>query len=74
MTATPYTSPTAGLLNAMARLYIRRAAPIIAAQQKALDEARNLNHRLRTARDFADTDAAGYVDNPYRQPTQGEPQ
>ena len=59
---TSRTSPTAGLLNAMARLYIRRAAPIIAAQQKALDEARNLNHRLRTARDFADTDAAGYID------------
>lgn len=55
-------SPTAGLLNAMARLYIRRARPVIAAQQKALDEARNLNDRLRTARDFADSDDAGYID------------
>ena len=55
-------SPTAGLLNAMARLYIRRALPIVAAQQKAVDEARNLNHRLTTARDFADTAAAGYID------------
>ena len=55
-------SPMAGLLNAMARLYIRRARPLIAAQQKALDEARNLNDRLRTARDFADTAAAGYID------------
>ena len=62
MTATPYTSPTAGLLNAVARLYIRRALPLIAAQQKAVDEARNLNHRLRTARDFAASDAAGYID------------
>ncbi|MEG8275718.1 hypothetical protein [Streptomyces sp. AHA2] len=55
-------SPMAGLLNAMARLYIRRALPIIAAEQRAVDEARNLNHRLRDARDFADTAAAGYID------------
>jgi hypothetical protein len=55
-------SPMAGLLNAMARLYIRRARPVIAAQQQALDEARNLNHRLRTARDFADTEAHGHID------------
>ena len=55
-------SPMAGLLNAMARLYIRRAKPIIAAQQRAVDEARNLNHRLTTARDYADTAAAGYID------------
>lgn len=60
---TSRTSPTAGLLNAMARLYIRRAAPIIAAQQKALDEARNLNHRLRTARNYADSLAAEYIDH-----------
>lgn len=59
---TSRTSPTAGLVNALARLYIRRAAPITAAQQKALDEARNLNHRLRTAASFADTEAAGYID------------
>jgi hypothetical protein len=52
----------AGLLNAMARLYIRRALPILAAQLRALDEARNLNHRLRTAASFADSDAAGYID------------
>ncbi|MFE0470571.1 hypothetical protein ACFW2V_02995 [Streptomyces sp. NPDC058947] len=62
MTASSRLSPTAGLLNAMARLYIRRALPIIAAQQRAVDEARNLNHRLTTARDYADTAAAGYID------------
>ncbi|WP_109000832.1 hypothetical protein [Streptomyces rishiriensis] len=63
MTAPPARlSPTAGLLNALARLYIRRARPVIAAHQRALDEACNLNHRLRTARDFADTEAAGYID------------
>jgi multidrug efflux pump subunit AcrA (membrane-fusion protein) len=62
---TSRTSPTAGLLNALARLYIRRAAPIIAAQQRAVDEARNLNHRLRTAASFADTDRAGYIDRTF---------
>lgn len=55
-------SPVAGLFNALLRLYIRRALPIIAADQRAIDEARNLNHRLRTARDFAASDAAGYID------------
>jgi hypothetical protein len=57
-----YLSPMAGLVNACRRLYIKRALPLIAAQQKALDEARNRNHRLRTARDFADSQAAGYID------------
>ncbi|MFK4869034.1 hypothetical protein ACI3K4_27850 [Streptomyces sp. CSMPJR101] len=66
MTAPPSRlSPMAGLLNAMARLYIRRARPLIAVQQKALDEARNLNDRLRTARDFADSDDAGYIDRSF---------
>ncbi|MER8220947.1 hypothetical protein ABTZ58_10205 [Streptomyces sp. NPDC094143] len=62
MTAPAHLSPTAGMFNALLRLYIRRARPIIAAQQTAVDEARNLNHRLTTARDFADTAAAGYID------------
>lgn len=63
MTAPPSRlSPTAGLMNAMARLYIQRAQPVIAAQLRTLDEARNLNHRLRTARDFRASEAAGYVD------------
>jgi hypothetical protein len=62
MTASARLSPTAGMFDALLRLYIRRARPIIAAQQKAVDEARNLNHRLTTARDFADTAAAGYID------------
>jgi hypothetical protein len=55
-------SPTAGLFNAAVRLYIRRAHQLIAAQEQALDEARNLNHRLRTAASFRATDAAGYID------------
>lgn len=63
-TASPpaYTSPMAGLVNAMARLFIQRARPIVAAQQSAVDEARNLNHRLRTAADFRASEAAGYID------------
>lgn len=59
---TSRTSPTAGLLNAMARLYIRRAQPLIAAQEQALDEARNRNQQLRTARDFADSERSEYID------------
>ncbi len=59
---TSRTSPTAGLVNAVARLYILRALPLIAAQEQELDEARNLNHRLRTARNFADSTASGYID------------
>lgn len=70
MTAPPSRlSPTAGLLNAMCRLYIRRAIPFIAIQEKARDEALNVNHRLRTARDFADTEAAGYIDRDYLEKT-----
>lgn len=59
---TPYTSPTAGLVNAMVRLFIKRARPIVAAQQSALDEARNLHHKLTADRDFRATEAAGYID------------
>ena len=64
MTARPTSrmSPTAGLLNAMARLYIRRAQPIAVAYEKVLDEARNRNQQLRTTASFADTEAAGYID------------
>ncbi|MEV7034542.1 hypothetical protein AB0N99_30475 [Streptomyces sp. NPDC093272] len=58
----PRLSPMAGLVNACRRLYIKRALPLIAAQQQAVDEARNLNHRLRDARNFADSDDSGYVD------------
>lgn len=63
MTApTPYLSPTAGFFNALLRLYILRARPVIAAQLRELDEARNVNHRLHTAADFRATDDAGYID------------
>ncbi|MER6183101.1 hypothetical protein [Streptomyces sp. NPDC001652] len=58
----PSLSPMAGLCNALMRLYIRRALPLIAAQQLALDEARNVHHKLTAARDFRATKAAGYID------------
>lgn len=59
---TPALSLMADLCNALMRLYIRRALPLIAAQQTALDEARNRNYRLRTAADFRATEAAGHID------------
>ncbi|MET7688052.1 hypothetical protein ABZT06_08730 [Streptomyces sp. NPDC005483] len=62
MTAPTRLSPMAGLFNALLRLYIRRARPVIAAQLRQLDEARNVNARLATARDFAASKAAGYID------------
>ena len=63
MTApTPYLSPTAGLFNALLRLYIRRARPVISAQLRQLDEARNVHASLVTAKNFADSKAAGYID------------
>jgi hypothetical protein len=61
-TPTARLSPTAGLFNALLRLYILRARPVIAAQLRQLDEARNVHARLVTARDFADSKAAGYID------------
>ena len=61
-TPTAYLSPTAGLFNALLRLYIRRARPVIAGQLRQLDEARNVHARLTTARDFRATDDAGYID------------
>jgi hypothetical protein len=58
-------SPIAGLLNAMARLYILRARPVIAAQLQALDEAKNLNNRLTTSLNYADSDRSGYIDRSF---------
>jgi hypothetical protein len=63
MTAPARLSPTAGFFNALLRLYIRRARPVIAGQLRQLDEARNVNHRLTTSRDFADSERSGYNDH-----------
>lgn len=56
-------SPHADFVNALARLFIRRALPIVAAQRRSVDEARNLNHQLRTAASVRASRAAGYFDN-----------
>ncbi|HEY9408490.1 MAG TPA: hypothetical protein VIP77_02820 [Jiangellaceae bacterium] len=61
-TPTARLSPTAGLFNALLRLYILRARPVIAAQLRQLDEARNVHASLVTAKNFADSKAAGYID------------
>jgi hypothetical protein len=58
-------SPVAGLFNALARLYIRRARHHIAAQQHAIREGREQIHQLRTAADFRATEAAGYIDRSF---------
>jgi hypothetical protein len=62
VTAPARLSPTAGFFNALLRLYIRRARPVITAQLRQLDEARNVNHRLTTAAGFRASDTAGYID------------
>lgn len=56
------TSPMAGFVNAAARVAIRgldRRARELAA---LIADARETNRALKTARDFADSDAAGYID------------
>lgn len=59
---TPYRSPIAGFVNAMARHAIRgldaRVRELEAARRGALE----LRQTLITARNFADSDAAGYID------------
>lgn len=58
----PYRSPIAGFVNALARHAIRgldaRVRELEATQRDALE----LQQALATARHFADTDAAGYID------------
>lgn len=58
----PYLSPTAGLFNAVVRHLNRRLRARIRELNALLDAARNHNHELTTARDFAASDAAGYID------------
>ena len=59
---TAYTSPIAGFVNALARHAIngldKRIRELEALQRDALE----LQHELRTAANFRDTDAAGYID------------
>jgi len=57
-----YTSPMAGFVNALARLAIRGLDAEVRALEALRRDALELQHELRTARDFADTEAAGYID------------
>lgn len=59
---TAYTSPIAGFVNAAARLAIRGLDQRARGLAVLIADARELNHALITARDFADTDEAGYID------------
>lgn len=63
--SSPRLSPTAGMFNALLRLYIRLAPAYIADREQALTSAQRLNRELteaaRTTRNFADSDRSGYV-------------
>ena len=58
----PYRSPIAGFVNAMARHAIRGLDARIRELEVLLADATELSHALTTARDFADSDDAGYID------------
>ena len=58
----PRLSPTAGLFNTLVRHLNRRLRARIGELNVQLADARNRNHQLTTARDFADSDDAGYID------------
>ena len=55
-------SPVADLFNALVRHLNRGLRAHIADLQPLLDDVRNRNIALRTARDFVDSDRAGYID------------
>lgn len=57
-----YTSPIAGFVNALARLAIRGLNAEVRELEGIRRDALELQHALHTARDFADTEAAGYID------------
>ncbi len=61
-TKSPYRSPIAGFVNAMARLAIRGLDARIRELEAALRAGRELQQALAIARDFAESDAAGYID------------
>lgn len=54
----PTASPTAGFFNALVRHTNRRLRARIAELQTAIET----QHANLTSRDFADSDAAGYID------------
>jgi hypothetical protein len=58
----PYLSPIAGFVNALARHAIRGLDARIRDLEALLADATELRYTLREARDFTDTDNAGYID------------
>lgn len=59
---TPYRSPIAGFVNALARHEIRGLDTRIRELEAALRDGLELRQAIATALDFADSDAAGYID------------
>lgn len=58
----PYRSPIAGFVNAMARHAIRGLDARIRELEALLADATEISRALATARDFADSDRSGYID------------
>jgi hypothetical protein len=55
----------AGFVNALARLTVRGLDRRVRELEALRRDALELQHALRTARDFADTEAAGYIDRSF---------
>jgi hypothetical protein len=58
----PYRSPIAGFVNALARGELRGLDAHIRELEAVLAAATELSRAEATARNFADSDAAGYID------------
>lgn len=58
----PYRSPIAGFVNALARHAIRGLDARIRELEALLTDATEISRALATARDFADSDRSGYID------------
>ncbi|MFE5368110.1 hypothetical protein [Streptomyces mirabilis] len=58
----PRFSPTAGLFNAFVAHLNHRLTARIAELRQLIAAEREIGHALATRRDFADSDAAGYID------------
>lgn len=57
----PALSPTAGLFNAVLRLYIARLAARITELRLLIAIETEAGYALRTTRNFADSERSGYV-------------
>lgn len=61
----PRLSPTAGFFNALVRELNKRLRVHIADLLRQIDDARDAGPSQRTARNFADSAAAGYIDRSF---------